>query len=195
MALACEAAASAFLFKKKKKKSKQQQKQKSAVSALCCLLFFSPWGCALLRRVSVSPAATRAVCVIWLTLFLCLFPSLHSPSLAGSLSLRLPRSLARSERVLGGRSAAAFSTGHPAPRAALAPPRPPLPAAEASGCSPHPPPLTASSHPLLKLPLLPSPPLPPRPRPFPAPVPCKLSIQPGLLLQCVRLARAGLPAE
>ena len=76
------------------------------------------------------------------------------PSLAGSWSVRLPRSLARSERVLGGRSAAAFSMGHPAPRAALAPPRPPLPAAAASGCSPHAPSLTSSSHPLPKLPLL-----------------------------------------
>ena len=95
----------------------------------------TPLSPTLLRPVSVSPAATRAVCVIWLTPFLCLFPSFHSPSLAGSLSLRLPRSLARSERVLGGRSAAAFSTGHPAPRAALAPPRPPLPAAAASGCA------------------------------------------------------------
>lgn len=57
--------------------------------------------------------------------------------------------------------------GHPAPRAALAPPRPPLPAAAASGCSPpRPPPLTSSSHPLPKLPLLPSPPPARPPSPF-----------------------------
>lgn len=167
VALACEAAAGAFLELEKKKTNRRKEPQKSVASALCRVP--RPRSLALLRPVSVSPPRL-GLCVLFCEPLS--FSGPPSLALPDRLPVRAPSTFLARMRVPGAGVRPPFQWdtqphAQPWPRLAPIPAAAPLPPSAAS-----------------------SPPPPRSPRPLGA-----NSIQPGLLSQCVRLARAGLPAE
>lgn len=149
----------------------KQQKQ-SRREALCCLLFSARGpSCAGSRLSSRNSGCFRVILVNPLSSYFSFF---HSPSLAGSLSLRLPRSLARVRECWAAPGAAAFSTGHPAHCWPTGPCRP-TPCWKRAAAAP-----TPSSYRLTPPTRRSPPPLSLRPS-VPAPVPCKLSHSAGFV--------------
>jgi hypothetical protein len=137
VALACEAAASAFLSLKKKKKAKETAKV-SAERDLQSLASPDPLSLplrSLAPGLDLSSLGRGCLYYIFLTPFLS-DSFFHSPCLTGSLSVRLPRSLARSESA-GRPHCGRLFNGTPSPTRSPGPASPPTPRCCSKRLRPH----------------------------------------------------------